>query len=66
MTNPAQTTTIDPEQRARLCNSENANAIALRRTQQSGRSTAIVKTGNPLQPYCIYDADDCPPEAVFC
>ena len=47
--------------RARLCSIENANRIATRVAEQVQGDTAVVKTGNPLQPFRVVLASKAAP-----
>lgn len=49
MTDPVQPQRSS--KRARLCSIENANRIATRVAEHVQGDTAVVKTGNPLQPF---------------
>lgn len=39
--------------RGRLCSIENANRVATRVAEHIATDTAVVKTGNPLQPFRV-------------
>jgi hypothetical protein len=47
--------------RARLCSIENANRIATRVAEHVQGDTAVVKTGNPLQPFRVVLASKAAP-----
>lgn len=47
--------------RARLCSIENANRIATRVAEHVQSDTAVVKTGNPLQPFRVVLASKAAP-----
>ena len=47
--------------RARLCSIENANRVATRVAEHIATDTAVVKTGNPLQPFRVVLASKATP-----
>ncbi len=47
--------------RARLCSIENANRIATKVAEHVQSDTAVVKTGNPLQPFRVVLASKAAP-----
>jgi hypothetical protein len=47
--------------RARLCSIENANRVATRVAEHILTDTAVVKTGNPLQPFRVVLASKAAP-----
>lgn len=56
--NPASTRS---PKRARLCSIENANRVAGQVAERIAADTAVVKTGNPLQPFRVVLASKAPP-----
>ena len=46
--------------RAKLCSIENANRVATQVADRILGDTAVVKTGNPLQPFRVVLASDAP------
>ena len=47
--------------RGRLCSIENANRVATRVAEHIATDTAVVKTGNPLQPFRVVLASKAAP-----
>jgi hypothetical protein len=47
--------------RGRLCSIENANRVATRVAEHIATDTAVVKTGNPLQPFRVVLASKATP-----
>lgn len=47
--------------RARLCSIENANRVAGQVAERMAADTAVVTTGNPLQPFRVVLASTAPP-----
>lgn len=47
--------------RARLCSIENANRVAGQVAERMAADTAVVTTGNPLQPFRVVLASAAPP-----
>jgi len=52
---------IRSPKRARLCSIENANRIATKVAEHIRGDTAVVKTGNPLQPFRVVLASKATP-----
>ena len=59
MTDPVQLQRSS--KRARLCSIENANRIATKVAEHVQGDTAVVKTGNPLQPFRLVLASKAAP-----
>jgi hypothetical protein len=58
MTDPASPK--PSSKRAKLCSIENANRVATQVADHILSDTAVVKTGNPLQPFRVILASDAP------
>lgn len=50
--------------RRRLCSIEHANRVATQIAERISVDTAVVKTGNPIQPFRVVIAHDAPPSRV--
>lgn len=50
--------------RARLCSIENANRVASQVAERMAADTAVVKTGNPLQPFRVVLASRASPARI--
>ena len=50
--------------RGRLCSIENANRVATRVAEHIATDTAVVKTGNPLQPFRVVFAKSAKPDRI--
>lgn len=60
-----EVTAIDPLQRARICSFDRACLIACQMTEEDGNTAVVVLTGEPIQPYKVYYAHECPPGAFI-
>lgn len=58
MTDPANSRRSP--KRARLCSIENANRVATQVAEHTEADTAVVRTGNPLQPFRVVLASKAP------
>jgi hypothetical protein len=47
-----------------LCGRANAERVATRISAKTGKSHAVVRTGNMLQPFCVMPTGENPPGAI--
>ena len=57
MTSPRTTAAAPSPVRVRLCSRENALRIAERLFERDDRHIAVVRTGNPIQPFRVEPGD---------
>lgn len=62
--NPSPTSPRPSSKRAKLCSIEHANRVATQVAEHTENDTAVVRTGNPLQPFRVVLASKASPNRL--